>query len=240
EERPNIFTVNVANIMPGDRIDVRMRYVEPLRWEQGKMRLVFPMVVGPRYIPGTQPAGHAGTGWSMETNAVPHASRITPLVRNPQIRPGHDISLAVNLDSGFGVGSIKSVSHSINVQQLTDGRQHVELATGATIPNKDFVLEVQQPESKQPKATLFLSPAGASGGTHFLLAAYPPTVQTGRRAPVEMLYMIDISGSMAGTSIQQARGALLQALDRLRPEDRFGILAFNHSYREFAPQPLSA
>jgi Ca-activated chloride channel family protein len=240
EERPNIFTVTVANIMPGDRIDVRLRYVEPLRWEQGKMRLVFPMVVGPRYIPGTQATGHSGTGWSMDTNAVADASRITPLVRNPQSRPGHDISLVVNLDSGFGAGSIKSVSHLINVHPMADGRQRVELATGATIPNKDFVLDVQQTESKQPKATLFLSPAGSSGETHFLLAAFPPTVAPARRSPVEMLYMIDVSGSMAGTSIQQARGALLQALDRLRPEDRFGILAFNHSYYEFAPEPLPA
>ena len=63
QERPNIFTASVANIMPGDRIDVRMRYVQPLRWEAGKMRLVFPMVVGPRYIPGTQAVGHQGTGW---------------------------------------------------------------------------------------------------------------------------------------------------------------------------------
>src|SRR2546423_11746357 len=45
EERPNIFTASVANIMPGDRIDVRLRYVEPLRWDEGRMRLEFPMVV---------------------------------------------------------------------------------------------------------------------------------------------------------------------------------------------------
>src|SRR5882757_3075509 len=83
EERPNIFTTSVANIMPGDEIDVRLRYVQPLSWEAGKMRLVFPMVVGPRYIPGTEAIGHVGTGWSLDTNAVPDASRITPFVRNP-------------------------------------------------------------------------------------------------------------------------------------------------------------
>jgi Ca-activated chloride channel family protein len=79
EERPNIFTTSVANIMPGDRIDVRLRYVEALRWEEGRMRLEFPMVVGPRYIPGTQATGHAGTGWAKDTDAVPDASRITPI-----------------------------------------------------------------------------------------------------------------------------------------------------------------
>ena len=240
EERPNIFTASVANLMPGDQIDVRLRYVQPLRWEDARIRLVFPMVVGPRYIPGTQAVGHTGTGWGVDTDAVSDASRITPPVRNPDSRPGHDISLSVDLDSGFEFGSINSVSHAITVRRLPDGRRHVELASGATIPNKDFVLEVQQAESTQPQTTLFLSPEPASGDTYFLLSAFPPTVQPAKRVPMEMLYMIDVSGSMSGTSITQAREALLQALDRLGPGDRFGILAFNHTYFEFASEPLSA
>jgi len=240
EERPNIFTASVANIMPGDRIDVRLRYVEPLRWDEGKMRLVFPMVVGPRYIPGTEAIGHDGTGGSVDTNAVPDASRITPPVQHPESRSGHDISLTVDLDPGFETAYAKSVSHSINIHRLADGRQRIDLATGATIPNKDFVLEVQQAAGTRPRPALFLSPANDSGETHFLLAAFPPTVQSGARMPVEMLYMIDVSGSMAGTSIEQAREALLQALDRLRPDDRFGILQFSSGYREFSPEPLLA
>jgi Ca-activated chloride channel family protein len=82
EERPNIFTASVANLMPGDHVDVRLRYVQPLLWEDGRVRLVFPMVVGPRYIPGTQAVGHNGTGWALDTNAVPDASRITPIVQH--------------------------------------------------------------------------------------------------------------------------------------------------------------
>ena len=240
EERPNIFTASVANLMPGDHIDVRLRYVQPLSWEDGRIRLVFPMVVGPRYIPGSQAVSHTGTGWAVDTDAVSDASRITPPVRNPDSRPGHDISLSVDLDSGFEFGSINSVSHAITVRRLPDGRRHVELASGTTIPNKDFVLEVQQAESTHPKTTLFLSPDPASGETYFLLSAFPPTVQPVKRVPMEMLYMIDVSGSMGGTSITQAREALLQALDRLSPGDRFGILAFNHTYFEFASEPLTA
>ncbi len=240
EDRPNIFTTSVANIMPGDRIDVRLRYVEPLRWEAGKIRLVFPMVVGPRYIPGTQAVGHGGTGWAYDTDAVPDASRITPVVRNPESRSGHDISLAVDLDPGFETSVVNSVSHAIKVRKLAGGRQRVELAGGATIPNKDFVLEVQQVRTTRPQTALFLSPASDSGETHFLLAAFPPTVPPSERMPVEMLYMIDVSGSMAGTSIEQARAALLQALDRLRPTDRFGILWFNSTFGEFAPEALPA
>src|SRR5579864_2429264 len=217
QERPNIFTASVANIMPGDHIDVRMRYVQPLHWEAGKMRLVFPMVVGPRYIPGTEAIGHLGTGWALDTNAVPDASRITPFVRNPDSRSGHNISVSVDLDPGFDAAFVQSVSHQINVRRLSNGRHRAELATGVTIPNKDFILEVQNAESKQPKVSLFLSPAGNSDETHFLLAAFPPSAPPKQRMPVEMLYMIDVFGSMEGTSIEQARGALLQALDTLMP-----------------------
>jgi Ca-activated chloride channel family protein len=146
----------------------------------------------------------------------------------------------MDLDPGIEAGSIKSVSHAINIRPLAQGGQRVELATGVTLPNKDFVLEIQQAESTVPKTALFLSPGSDSTETHFLLAAFPPTVQPKERMPVEMLYMIDVSGSMAGASIEQARNALLQALDRLTPGDRFGILAFNDNYREFAQAPLPA
>ena len=240
EERPNIFTASVANIMPGDQIDVRLRYVEPLSWNDGKVRLTFPMVIGPRYIPGTVAVGHSGTGWAPDTDAVADASRITPHVRVPDSRPGHDLSLAVDLDPGFAFGTVKSISHTIEVKQLAGWRQHITLADGATIPNKDFILEIEQAASAQPKTALFLSPERETGETNFLLAAFPPTVAPTEQGPVEMLYMIDVSGSMEGTSITQARAALLQALDRLRPNDRFGILAFNHSYYEFSAAPLVA
>src|SRR4030095_5651 len=128
QERPNIFTASVANIMPNDLISVRLRYVEPLRWEAGRMRLVFPMVVGPRYIPGTQATGHEGTGWAADTNGAADASRITPVVRNPENRSGHDISVSVDLDTGFEAASVQCVSHAVKVDRLAGGRQRVELA----------------------------------------------------------------------------------------------------------------
>lgn len=240
QERPNIFTASVANIMPNDEIEVRLRYVEPLQWEEGRMRVDFPMVVGPRYIPGTQAVGHKGAGWSNDTDEVQDASRITPVVRNPDSRSGHDISVAVDLDPGFDGATVKSISHDVRVTRSPNGGQHVVLAAGATIPNKDFILEVQQAETTQPKAALFLSPSSDSGETQFLLATYPPTVQPKERVPVEMLYVIDVSGSMGGTSIEQAREALLQALDRLKQGDRFDIVSFNNVFNEFSANTLPA
>lgn len=240
EERPNIFTASVANLMPGDHVAVQLRYVEPLKWDDGKIRLVFPMVVGPRYIPGTSAIGYQGTGWAPDTNAVPDASRITPVVRNPESRDGHDISVKVDLDAGFQSSEVQSISHEIQVSQDGSGRKRIELTAGKTIPNKDFVLEINHGASAHPETALFLSPNKQNGESEFLVTAFPPSAAPQKRVPVEMLYMIDVSGSMNGTSIEQARAALLQALDRLAPTDRFGILAFNHGFREFSAEPLTA
>lgn len=240
QERPNIFTASVANLMPGDKIDVRLRFVQPLQWEDGRIRLAFPTVVGPRYIAGTQAVGYSGTGHEPDTDAVPDASRITPPVRHPDSRPGHDLSLAVDLDAGFDAASVKCVSHAVNVRRLDGGRHRVELAAGATLPNRDFVLELQQAAGALPQTALFLSPEPGTGDTHFLLAAFPPTAPRTERVPIEMLYLVDVSGSMAGASIEQAREALLQALDRLSPGDRFAIVAFDSEIHPFAPEPLLA
>jgi Ca-activated chloride channel family protein len=240
EERPNIFTASVANLMPGDQVDVLLRFVQPLRWEDGRIRLTFPTVVGPRYIPGTQAVGYSGNGWAPDTDAVPDASRITPPVRHPDSRPGHNLSLAVELDAGFTTAGVKCVSHPVHVRALEGGRQRVELASGPTLPNRDFVLELHQANGTEAQTALFLSPSPETGETHFLLAAFPPTTPRNEHRPIEMLYLIDVSGSMAGPSIEQARDALLQALDRLSPADRFGIVAFDSLVHPFAPEPLLA
>lgn len=247
QERPNVFTTSLANILPGERIDVRLRYVGPLPWEGGRVRLTFPMVVGPRYVPGTRSVGHQGHGWSADTDAVPDASRITPPVRPPASRAAHDIGLRVRLDGGVRLAGVSSPSHEIRNRIADDGATLVELAGDATLPNRDFVLEYRLAPPHGPRAALFVSPAGEGaatdddGGRTFLLAAFPPAVeQAETRPPLEMVFLIDVSGSMAGTSIEQARAALLQALARLTPQDRFHIVAYNHAFFAFRPTPLPA
>ena len=85
QERPNIFTQHVANIMPGETVKISISYVETLKYEAGSYEFVFPMVVGPRYIPG-RPIGRQGGGWAPDTTRVPDASRITPPVAKPGTR----------------------------------------------------------------------------------------------------------------------------------------------------------
>src|SRR6266567_210995 len=88
QERPNIFTQSVANILPGEQIKITISYVETLKYEDGAYEFVFPMVVGPRYVPGS-PAGAQGDGFSPDTNKVPDGSRITPQPAAAGMRAGH-------------------------------------------------------------------------------------------------------------------------------------------------------
>ena len=172
QERPDIFTNSVANVMPGDTILVRLQYVEKLHYEDGSFNLRFPMVVGPRYIPGRVVTGYSGTGWSLDTDQVPDASRITPPVIPPGQRTGHNISVTVDLDVGLPLDKIESVSHDIVSRKMGTGQYRIELKTGETIPNKDFVLEYKVDTGSKPQAALFSSEK--NGDHYFMLMAVPP------------------------------------------------------------------
>ncbi|MFH0878996.1 MAG: VIT domain-containing protein, partial [Lentisphaerota bacterium] len=110
QERPNIFSQSVANIMPGHEICVEITYDETLAYEKGGYEFMFPMVVGPRFIPGA-PVGKQGGGWAPDTDQVPDASKITPPVLKPGERNGHDIEITVKLNAGLPVYKLQSPSH---------------------------------------------------------------------------------------------------------------------------------
>jgi len=140
QQRPNLFTQSVVNIVPGAQVTVTISYVETLRYEAGSYEFVFPMVVGPRYIPG-QATGHQGSGWAPDTNRVPDASRITPWVAAKGTRAGHDISIDLALDAGVPIQDLRSKSHDIDVHRQGSSRATVRLRDEAVIPNKDFILK---------------------------------------------------------------------------------------------------
>lgn len=241
QERPNIFTASVTNIMPKDRIDVRLRYIEPLRWDDGAVRLTFPAVVGPRYIPGNVPLGHQGDGWSHDTDAARDASRITPPVRHPQSVERHDVRFDARIDLGVPIESVTSPSHAISVTSDADGSREVRLAEETAPPDRDIVLVLKAAANSRPATALFLSPDARGGAQHFMLVAFPPSQpQNAPRLPIEMLFVVDVSGSMAGTSITQAKAALHEGFARLRPEDSFNIVAFSNRFTTFRPVSLSA
>src|SRR5436305_784925 len=118
QERPNIFMQSVANILPGEQIKIKISYVETLKYADGSYEFVFPMVVGPRYVPGSvtfAPVSAKGNGFAPNTDSVPDASRITPQPVPEGMRVGHDISLDVTLDAGVPIDALSSKTHEVNV-----------------------------------------------------------------------------------------------------------------------------
>ena len=230
QERPNIFTTSVANIGPGERITVEIEYQETIRYDQGAFSLRFPMVVGPRYIPGTpvvmedQPPGN---GWSLDTDRVPDASRITPPVQHPHAGPVNPLSLTIDLAPGFSLGKLESPYRQILTIAEPDGRQHITLREDTVPADRDFVLTWTPTAGQAPTLSVFREQRG--NDQYAFLMAMPPIGSDHSSTTVarETIFVIDTSGSMSGTSIEQARAALLLALNRLTAQDRFNVIQFN-------------
>lgn len=224
QERPNIFTQSVANIEPGVEVVIEISYVETLKYEDGTFEFVFPMVVGPRYIPG-QPTTTQGTGWSSDTDQVPDASRITPPVTPPGTRAGHDISLTVHLDAGLPIQDIESRLHKVAIERNGDSQATVTLAAGKEIPNKDFILRYRT--ATDAIGDTFLVHTD-SRGTFFALVLQPPRrVLPSQAVPKEMIFVIDRSGSMSGFPIEKAKETMRLCIERMNPDDTFNLLSFS-------------
>jgi Ca-activated chloride channel homolog len=241
QERPNIFTTSVANIPPGAAVTVEIEYQHALRYDGGQFRLRFPMVVGPRYIPGNPVTPLSdGTGWAPDTDRVPDASRITPPVAHPSRGPINPVSLVIELDPGAPPALLESPYHEIQTTPLAGGRYRIELARGTVPADRDFELVWQPHAEAAPLASLFTERKG--GETFALLMVMPPAPAAleGARLPREVIFVIDNSGSMHGASIDQAKAALKMALRRLPPADSFNVIRFNHTTDALFPDARAA
>ena len=226
QERPNIFTTRVANIGPRELIAVELEYQQSLRYDNGRYSLRFPMVVGPRYIPGNlRVSATEQLGWSWNTDQVPDAARITPPVLRPEAGPVNPVSIRVELDAGVPLAQVASPYHRVDVRTVSPSRREVELAAGAVPANKDFELTWEPQSGSAPQLAWF---AEHKDGRHYgLLMVLPPAAAPGARLAREVVFVLDTSGSMAGASIRQAKDALALALARLAPGDRFNVIEFN-------------
>src|SRR5215213_8485455 len=221
QERTNIFTQAVANILPGEKVSIEISYVETLKYENGQYEFVFPMVVGPRYIPGN-PTGQQAGGFSPDTDKVPDASKVTPNVAKD--RAGHDISIEVRLDAGVPVEAIASKSHQVESNQLSANSSLIKLKNEKTIPNKDFVLRYDVAGKKIEDAVLLHR---AEKGGYFTLILQPPdNPRVEDVTPKEIVFVLDSSGSMEGFPIEKAKESMKLALDGLNPQDTFNLITF--------------
>jgi Ca-activated chloride channel family protein len=241
QERPNIFTQSVANITPGATVKVTISYVEFLKYDEGTYEFVFPMVVGPRYIPGAA-IGQQSTGFAPDTSQVPDASRITPKVAPAGTRAGHDISLNLTLDAGVPIDSLRCASHEVNTTRPAGNQAVVQLRNEAVIPNKDFVLKFDVAGRKISDAILtHRGLPHTNGGGFFSMIFQPPDrVTAADVTPKELVFVLDTSGSMHGFPIEKAKETMALALDALYPGDTFNLITFAGDTHLLFPQPRPA
>ena len=240
QERPNIFTQAVANIMPGEQVSVTISYLQTLEYEDGAYSFVFPMVVGPRYVPGKAIGQQAG-GWAQDTDKVPDASKITPHVIPPGTRAGHDISIELAIDAGVPLQQLHSSSHAIDVIRTGGSTATVKLQNLAEIPNKDFILKYDVAGEQISDAVL--SQAGSNGklssGGYFTLILQPPSrIPESDITPKELVFVLDTSGSMFGFPLEKAKQLISHALDELYAGDTFNIITFSGDTEILFPEPV--
>ena len=235
QERPNVFTQSVANLMPGAEVQVRIAYVEPLKYADGTFEFSFPTVVGPRFVPGNA-TGHAGTGWAPDTDRVPDASRVTPPVTPEGTRAGHDIGISVDLDAGVALGAIVSPLHPITVDRPSPTRARVALVNQREIPNRDFVLRYTVATDALQSAAL--AHRAADGDGYLSVVLLPPKRTTAETAaPKELVFVIDRSGSQMGAPLDKAKETMRWIIDHLNPRDTFQIVDFGSSANVLFAEP---
>jgi len=248
EERPNIFTQRVANIEPRREIDVEITFYGTLAFDDGWHELAIPLVVGPRFTPdGFNPGGFNGGGFSPPTRAVvarPHGGPAEGADRNADrnevryLAPGesveHRVSMRWAIDAGTEIRDLVSPSHRITTERSGSSRSVVTLAAADGTPDRDFVLRWRV-GGDVPTASL------VSGGGHFALTFYPPVgVTRGERVPLEVVIVVDRSGSMRGTALGQAKELANAILAQLDPTDTFTILDFSNATAAFSDRAVPA
>ncbi len=233
QERPNVFTQSVANIEPGKQIDLSIRYFHTLAYDDGWYEFVFPMVVGPRFNPpgqadGIGAVGRGSHGASGQTTEVPYL--------RPGERSGHDISLAVAVDAGVSIEELVSPSHVVAVQKPEPSRAEVRLGALDAIPNKDFVLRYKV-AGRRIKSALMVQ--AGEDGSYFTLMIHPPDdLASLPRRPMEMIFVLDCSGSMRGEPIAQAKEAIERGLRHLQEGDTFQIIQFSNNASQLGREPV--
>jgi Ca-activated chloride channel family protein len=235
QERPNIFTQKVANIEPGKEIDVNIKYFSTLAYMDGWYEFVFPMVVGPRFNP---PGTTDGVGAIARGKGGISGQKTEVQYLKPGERSGHDISISVDIDAGVAIEEIACHSHVIAKSSVAPEKMTVKLSSLDAIPNKDFVLRFKVAGDKVK--TSILTQKNERDG-FFTMMLYPPeNLKSLKRCPMEMVFVLDCSGSMSGKPIAIVQDATKRALKKLEADDTFQVITFSMSASKLGSEPVPA
>ena len=242
QQRPNLFTNSVAQIGPNEMVRITIEYQQTLGLESGVYRLRFPLAVTPRYVPMKAPV-----------EALPEDAKALEASDAPLLQPAFEsagatdlvnpVDIAVSIDAGVPLGTVSSSYHDVRIDRPDNEHAIVSLAKDQEEADHDFELTWSLAPAATPQAALFTQ--NVAGRDYALLMVVPPVPDAAQKAAYqsiarEMVLIIDTSGSMQGASIEQAKAAVGEALDRLTERDRFNIVEFNSVTRPMWPQALPA
>ena len=219
QDRPNIFTVSVGNLLPGQEATVCLEYVTELEQRGRDVRLMLPTTIAPRYVPPPL----------LATIDPAELERINPPTVLGPVPYG--LSLTVEYSAPQGVASVACPSHPAQVA-VEGNRVLVELMGANVQLDRDFVLNIALARPFEPCAVV--APDGP--GAHALMINLYPDLGQYARQPAEYVFVVDRSGSMAGESIAQALNALRLALRSLEEGDAFNIVGFGSRFQLMFPQ----
>lgn len=233
QERPNLFTTSIANINPGETVSVVLEYVEEVEYRDGAFSLSFPLTFTPRFTPESLLRVEESTGETrVVSEVVSDADRVSPPFQEPLSLTEPRAQFEAKIDMGMPLEAVHCISHPIRVTQ-SQTTWFVTLEDPDVVADRDVLLEWWPAVGSVPEITLLTE---EFGGERYALCLLVPPEQAPQDGglPTETVFVIDTSGSMGGPSIRQAREALVAAISRLRPTDRFNIVAFNNSYTLFS------
>ena len=224
EERPGVFTLRVGNLMPGEAATVRLALVGPLPVDDGEVTFRFPLVVAPRYMPGTALGGaQAGLGTALDTSLVPDASRISP----PVLLPGFATPVRFGLRVQLEDHDVRDVASSLHAITTARRDAHVvEVHPGERL-DRDFILRWRIDGTSLRSTLVCADDLDGRAGT-FLLTLVPPSTLAVAAKPRDVVFVIDRSGSMGGWKMVAARRAAARMIDTLTSRDRFCAIAFDN------------
>lgn len=226
---PNVFQMNVANILPGDDVKVELRYTELLVPQSGNYQFVFPTVVGPRY--NSPQSENAQAKWVAQPT-LPAGTAA-----------GTGFRLKATIDTPMGIKEIRSATHTIDVKK-SDEDQHADIALaadGRPADNRDFVLDYRLAGEKIESGLMLYKGQGNNAENFFLAMVEPPkAVAASAISPRDYIFVVDISGSMHGFPLDTAKTVLERLIGGLRPSDTFNVLLFSGSNKMLSPKSVPA
>ena len=245
QQRSNMFVTNVANIGPGEDVQIELKYQEVIDYRSGTFALRFPTTITPRYHPITAVLQEQGERPNVEkqpASLFAPSGWITPFYATTSHgdTPQSEFSLTINIDVGLELVDIQSKYHQIAIENPAFGQYQVALNESNAV-DRDFLLEFKPLQKEQAQAAFFTEQLN-SGERFGLLMLLPPDdhfTQTQRLAR-EMIFVVDTSGSMHGQSMEQAKSALHYALSLLDSNDSFNIIGFDDQIMPMSNNPVPA